>query len=410
MQTCAQKQNQSQKPVSSSLARPKKATPGPNHREHPILYLQRIIGNQAVQRMLQTHAEECETGLTGPASPRFGHDFSRIPVHSPVAGAIQTKLAINQPGDEYEQEADRVSEQVMRMPEPPTPQAGPDGAGCPECRAEPPRQERARLQAKQTGPNDTGQAKAPPIVHEVLRSPGQPLDTATRAFMEPRFGHDFSRVRVHSDAAAEQSARDVNAGAYTVGQNIVFGAGRFAPGTQEGRRLIAHELTHVVQQNGGTVSRTSLEQGELRMKKSPLASTQPGSTHVSYRPIVQRFPVYREGSSTLPNLTPKAKDATEDPQRGLSTFEDPLRATINIDKAAIIETDSLHTTALEAVRNGTGPNDTHVSIRPPNDESRAKLLAWVEAGPESELTHQVLTAVIGTWRKPKEKKPEKKEK
>jgi hypothetical protein len=79
MQTCAQKQNQSQKPVSSSLARPKKATPGPNHREHPILYLQRIIGNQAVQRMLQTHAEECETGLTGPESPRLGTILAEFP-------------------------------------------------------------------------------------------------------------------------------------------------------------------------------------------------------------------------------------------------------------------------------------------------------------------------------------------
>ena len=68
--------------------------------------------------------------------------------------------------------------------------------------------------------------------------------------MGQRFGHDFSRVRVHSGGAAEQSARDVNANAYTVGHNIVFGAGRFAPGTHEGRRLIAHELTHVVQQSG----------------------------------------------------------------------------------------------------------------------------------------------------------------
>ena len=177
----------------------------------------------------------------------------------------------------------------------------------PRVPAEPPRQEPARLQAQHPGRNDSGQAAAPPIVHEVLRSPGQPLDTATRAFMEPRFGHDFSRVRVHTDATAEQSARDVNARAYTVGQNIVFGAGRFAPGTREGLELIAHELTHVVQQNGGTVSRTSLEQGDLRMKKFPLASTRPGSAHISYRPIVQRFPVYRAGSSTLEQSDAEAK-------------------------------------------------------------------------------------------------------
>jgi hypothetical protein len=74
-----------------------------------------------------------------------------------------------------------------------------------------------------------GQVATPPIVHEVSRSPGQPLDPGTRAFMEPRFGYDFSRVRVHSGAAAQQSARDMNANAYTVQNNIVFAAGRFAP-------------------------------------------------------------------------------------------------------------------------------------------------------------------------------------
>jgi len=97
--------------------------------------------------------------------------------------------------------------------------------------------------------------EVPPIVHEVLRSPGQPLDPATRAFFEPRFGHDFSRVRVHTDARAADSARAVNALAYTVGPNIVFGMGRFAPCTQEGRPLLAHELTHVVQQHGQVSAR-----------------------------------------------------------------------------------------------------------------------------------------------------------
>jgi hypothetical protein len=92
---------------------------------------------------------------------------------------------------------------------------------------------------------------APPIVHDVLNSPGQPLDASTRAFFEPRFGHDFGHVRVHADERAEQSARNVNAHAYTVGHDIVFGAGRFATGTHEGRRLLAHELTHVLQQGDG---------------------------------------------------------------------------------------------------------------------------------------------------------------
>lgn len=94
----------------------------------------------------------------------------------------------------------------------------------------------------------TEPATVPPIVREVLRSPGRPLDPATRTFMEQRFGHDFSRVRVHSDARAAESARAVNALAYTVGRDVVFGARQYAPEDSGGRRLLAHELTHVVQQ------------------------------------------------------------------------------------------------------------------------------------------------------------------
>jgi len=91
----------------------------------------------------------------------------------------------------------------------------------------------------------------PPIVHEVLNSSGQPLDTATRGFFEPRFGHDFSRVRVHTDSQAAESARAVNALAYTVGNEIVFGPGQYAPDSHSGQRLIGHELTHTVQQGNG---------------------------------------------------------------------------------------------------------------------------------------------------------------
>lgn len=90
----------------------------------------------------------------------------------------------------------------------------------------------------------------PPIVHDVLRSPGQPLDRETRAFMEPRFGHDFSQVRVHTDTRAANSAHAVDALAYTVGPDIVFGAGQYLPGTSASHRLLGHELTHVVQQSG----------------------------------------------------------------------------------------------------------------------------------------------------------------
>jgi hypothetical protein len=92
----------------------------------------------------------------------------------------------------------------------------------------------------------------PPIVHDVLSSQGQPLNTDSRTFFEPRFGHDFSRVRVHSDAKAEKSARELNALAYTVGHDVVFGAGLHQPETAKGKELLAHELTHVIQQNASS--------------------------------------------------------------------------------------------------------------------------------------------------------------
>jgi len=194
------------------------------------------------------------------------HDSGIARAHTNPLLWIQTKLTVNAPGDAYEQEANRVAEQVMRMPEPGATArsvsrspAGVQrrcacGGGCPRCQSE---REHAdeHLQMKPVGPGigtaTPGATQAPPIVHEVLRSPGQPLDVATRAFMEPRFGRDFGDVRVHTGPAAAESARSVNAGAYTVGRNIVFGKGYFEPETHEGQHLIAHELAHVSQQASG---------------------------------------------------------------------------------------------------------------------------------------------------------------
>jgi hypothetical protein len=89
---------------------------------------------------------------------------------------------------------------------------------------------------------------APPVIHEALESQGQPLDSPVRERMEPRLGHDFTRVRVHTDANAAQSARMLNAAAYTIGEDVFFGTRQFQPGTGKGDRLIAHELVHTVQQ------------------------------------------------------------------------------------------------------------------------------------------------------------------
>ncbi|HEU0282930.1 MAG TPA: DUF4157 domain-containing protein [Gallionella sp.] len=159
---------------------------------------------------------------------------------------MQRKLSIGASNDPLEQEADRVADHVLAAPTNSTS----SGAA--------PHIQRYTGQASPDG------GSAPASVDSVLASPGRPLDPALQQDFGQRFGHDFSHVRIHADAAAAQSARDVNAHAYTVGQDIVFGAGQFAAGTHAGQRLLAHELTHVVQQSsinsglaGGVTSRIS---------------------------------------------------------------------------------------------------------------------------------------------------------
>jgi phosphoglycolate phosphatase-like HAD superfamily hydrolase len=108
------------------------------------------------------------------------------------------------------------------------------------------------MSLQRSAANPSTPPAVPPIVHDVLRSSGQPINTGIRTLMEPRFGHDFSNVRVHTDAMAAESARSVNALAYTVGRDVVFGSGQYTPDSTTGKQLIAHELTHVVQQQSPT--------------------------------------------------------------------------------------------------------------------------------------------------------------
>lgn len=160
---------------------------------------------------------------------------------------LQKKSDIDSDGDLLEREADQVAGQVMRMPDPAVQRKSncSCGATCPTCTAN--SNTHLGLMRKEA---NTGSASfaAPSTVSDAVRSPGQPLDAATRAFMEPRFGHDFSRVRIHNDGKAAESARSVDALAYTVGDHVVFAKGQYSPNSQSGQRLLAHELTHVVQQ------------------------------------------------------------------------------------------------------------------------------------------------------------------
>jgi hypothetical protein len=162
---------------------------------------------------------------------------------------LQRKLAVGSHDDPFEREADAVAEHVMRNRS-----SGVQGITTP------------RVQRFSGGEHPT--IDVPPSVDRVLATPGTALGGQIGQAMSERFGQDLSRVRVHADPAAQRSALYVNASAYTVGNHIVFGAGRFAPHTADGDRLLAHELTHVVQQSGGSVG--SRESGRPAIGRSPI--------------------------------------------------------------------------------------------------------------------------------------------
>ena len=185
-----------------------------------------------------------------PGSARLLHDFSGIPLHATILARTQPKLNRSTPQDPSEQAANRASEQVMSMSEPSVQFACACGDGCPKCRGQQLHRDSDR-ESSNVKSSDLGPMVVPPLAYEVTRSSGRALDPAVRGFMEKRFGHNFGRVRIHADAVAAAAAQAVDAKAYTLGEHVVFGAGQYAPASDHGRRLLAHELAHVVQQNSG---------------------------------------------------------------------------------------------------------------------------------------------------------------
>lgn len=155
---------------------------------------------------------------------------------------LQTKLSVGASNDPLEHEADRIADQVLKLPSHPAVATAP-------------------ISIQRAGSGAAGEAgmAAPASVDHALAGSGKSLEPTLRQDMEQRFGHDFSQVRIHSDTASEQSAREINASAYTTGNNVVFGSGRYTPETQTGRQLLAHELTHVVQQSAGSAANIQRE-------------------------------------------------------------------------------------------------------------------------------------------------------
>jgi hypothetical protein len=238
-------------PVSSSSKTDLSQSMEINSPVEQVLHLQHTIGNRVVTRLIQS-------------------------------GVLQAELKIGQPGDIYEQEADRAAEQVLRMPEPEYSQCKEKEEG--SIHAKPiaaqltplvqrvpvdfeneeaqmksiiqkqPKNfddEEEAIQTKGTG--ETGESISGGIERQInsLKGSGQPMGNTERTFFEPRFGADFSSVRLHTGSNASEAARALNARAFTVGRDVVFAAGQYQPQTTAGKKLMAHELAHVIQQNAG---------------------------------------------------------------------------------------------------------------------------------------------------------------
>lgn len=189
----------------------------------------------------------------------------------PICGAapwlgLQAKLEIGPVDDPLEREADEAADRVMRMPDPRIALSRADPkvrCKCAKCEDEEDKEHKV-ARKESTGSGQTGRIAAPGIVDSTLRESGHPLEPGTRVFFEGRFGRDFGSVRIHTGDQASRSAREIGAKAYTSADKIVFAQGHYNPESFEGRRLLAHELAHVVQQTGTPTSRISLDHESKR--------------------------------------------------------------------------------------------------------------------------------------------------
>jgi len=201
--------------------------------------------------------------------------FTHIPDHSNAerhpskSFFVQPKLRINDSGDQYEQEADKVADTVMRMEVPFTPTRPLPITSvhrkCADCE-----EEEKKAQRKENNRSETNADHTLESYVANLNGTGHSLSDEVRNFYEPRFGYDFSNVKVHTDSVAAKSAQSINALAYTSGDNIVFNAGQYSPNTDSGKKLLGHELTHVVQQTNILQRGTSKEKPITQRKANDI--------------------------------------------------------------------------------------------------------------------------------------------
>ncbi len=301
----------------------------------------------AVQPQTEEQSEQPDIKTALQRAERYGHHLDRIksikpPVPAPIPQIVQAKLTIGQPGDRYEQQADRVAAQVVNqihaptaqrqeMPEEDELQMKPEigsiqrqelpeedeelqmkpEAGTTQRQELPEEDEELQMQPTlQLQPNGSEMTAQPDLEASIqqARGSGQPLADSIKEPMEQAMGADFGGVKVHADAQSDQLNQSIQARAFTTGQDVFFRSGEYNPGSRGGQELIAHELTHVVQQSGGTVrrSRMPLEKGTSHQADSTLGAPISVSDTTSI-PDVQRTK-WRWDGSTWNNIGGSSND------------------------------------------------------------------------------------------------------
>ncbi|MCW3110298.1 MAG: hypothetical protein JWQ09_4804, partial [Segetibacter sp.] len=225
---------------------------------------------------------------------------------------IQPKLTINEPNDAYEREADSVADQVMRMKDTESinetffkPALSSVHRKC--------EQEDTEVHRKENNEEPAVGASTETYINSL--SGGRSLNENEKNFFEPRIGYDFSNVKLHTDSAANQSAKDINALAYTHGNNIVFAPGQYEPGTENGKHLLAHELTHVVQQSG-------LQRKTVQRANPPGWDQLHGYKHPGGATVrITHFTVQGAASDPFSGYVSKARTMLQEHGLGIDVYE-----------------------------------------------------------------------------------------
>lgn len=305
---------------------------------------------------------------------------------------LQRKLTIGPVDDQLEREADARAARVMRMPGGVPPSrvspAGMDsapslqrkcacGGTCSKCEEDPDKPEELRM--KSTSPGAVAGMPVPPSVHWALSSSGQPLDTSTRTFFERRFGGDFRHVRVHDGESAANSARDVNARAFTVGSDIVFAAGAYAPATAVGKRLIAHELAHVVQQSSYS------RQGSRFLQRAPGSGAAPpvrAATPKEKREFASSAAEFleRQGEFLAPQTNRSLSDVLKllrsTAEGGLSAIAGDTGATAIVTKIQLAYFDAVRVVLTARTRAQPGAAGAQPSVQELYEQNRADIVSF----------------------------------